>query len=248
MSEPGRVLLADDEETFLNATCELLRREGFQCDGAPDASSATQMLKDTEYDVIIADIKMPGNSDLEFISELPKIAEGVPAILVTGYPSIKTAIRSIQLPVVGYLVKPVDFDELLKTVRTVIKHFQAFRAVRGIRQDVQKWHGALSEIEETLKMSSPSSALSSPIDAFLQLTFRNIVSTLSDLKRMTETLATDRTSEEAYYILNCPRHQSLKGALAETIEVLEKTKDAFKSKKLGELRKKLELLLESETA
>ena len=66
MTELGRILFADDEETFLQASCDLLRREGYACDGVPDASAAMQKLAAKKYDLLIADIKMPGNAELEF--------------------------------------------------------------------------------------------------------------------------------------------------------------------------------------
>ena len=94
MSELGRILIADDEETFLMSTADLLRNEGFECDCAPDATSAAQMLRSGDHDLLIADIKMPGNFELEFIRDLPQIAEGLPVILVTGYPTLDTAIQS----------------------------------------------------------------------------------------------------------------------------------------------------------
>src|SRR5574341_1431460 len=125
MSELGRILFADDEETFLRASCDLLRREGYACDGVPDASAAAQKLRVEKYDLLIADIKMPGNAELEFIQEVPKITDGLPVILVTGYPSTYTAIKSIQLPVMAYLPKPVDFGELLNQVRKGVERGQA---------------------------------------------------------------------------------------------------------------------------
>ncbi len=248
MPKLGRILIADDEEIILKTTAELLRRAEFQCDCATDAATAAEMLKGGDHDLLIADIKMPGNSNLEFIRELPKIAEGVPVILITGYPSLDTAIQSLELPVVAYMVKPFDFDELLDNVRVGVKKSKVLRTARRIRQLVQTWDDDISDVEQALKVSSPSSTSPAPIDAFLQLTFRNIVSTLSDLKNLSEVLAADKELKEACHLLNCPRHKVLKDALVETIRVLEKTKSAFRSKELGELRRKLELVLIGQTA
>jgi len=107
--EMGNILIADDEETFLLSTADLLRREGYHCDCAPDGKRAAEMLGKGEYDLLIADIKMPGNGNLELVREMPRLAEGLPVILVTGYPSLKTAMESFQLPVAAYLPKPVEW-------------------------------------------------------------------------------------------------------------------------------------------
>ncbi|MCI0692232.1 sigma-54 dependent transcriptional regulator [candidate division KSB1 bacterium] len=126
MSNLGRILIADDETTFLEATADLFHDEGFECDVTADAYMARKMLCQKEYDLLIADIRMPGNLELELIQEIQEIAAGLPAILVTGYASLDTAILSTRLPVAGYLLKPLDFDELLKLAREAIARYQAF--------------------------------------------------------------------------------------------------------------------------
>ncbi len=151
MADLGRVLIADDEETFLYSTADLLRRKGYQCDCVLDAVTAVEMISKDCYDVLIADINMPGNVELEFIHKLPSIVEGLPVILVTGYPSLDSAIQSIQLPVVAYMVKPIEFDELLKQVQTSIESFRVYRAVHNTRQLLQNWCDNLENIEKGLK-------------------------------------------------------------------------------------------------
>lgn len=246
MTDLGRVLVADDDETFLYSTADLLRREGYQCDCAPDSATAAEMLEKEEYDLLIADIKMPGNPQLELIQDLPRLAEGMPVILATGYPSLDSAIQSIQLPVVAYLVKPIEFDQLLSQVQTSIENFQVYRATLSARQRLQDWLKELRNIEEVLKDTSRLTS-SASVDAFVELTFQNIVGSLSDLRHLTKAVATDNVEvQEACHLLNCPRLTMLTDALVETIDVLEQTKGAFKSKMLGALRRKLEGIVRTE--
>ncbi len=246
MAELGRILFADDEETFLHSTCDLLRREGYTCDSVPDAATAIKKLREQDYDLLISDIKMPGNAELEFIQELPKIAEGMPVILVTGYPSIYTAIKSIQLPVMAYLPKPVDFGELLNQVRKGVERCHANRAVRSTRERMQTWRQELDRLQQNINTAA-GEAPAAPIEAFLALTFRNLAGCLTDLNNLTKALAMEKNNEaEVCQLFNCPRFNTLNAAVVETIEVLEKTKNAFKSKELGELRKKLEKLVKTE--
>jgi FixJ family two-component response regulator len=241
MAELGRILIADDEETFLYSTADLLRKQGYQCDCAPDAATAGEMLRADEYDLLIADIKMPGNAELEFIQELPRMAEGMPVILVTGYPSLGSAIQSIQLPVAAYVVKPFEFDELLAQVRRSTETFRVYRAVRTTQQRLRDWLKELTSIEEVLKVAPDFQASFAPVDAFLELTFQNIVGSMSDLKHLTQSIAMHNLEgQEVCHLLHCPRLTELTDALSETVGVLEKTKHAFKSKDLGELRRKLE--------
>lgn len=124
MSTVSQILIADDEETFLTSTADLLRREGYECACAHDARSAKQMLRSGAYDVLIADINMPGNAQLEFIRELPRIKEGMLVILVTGHPSLHSAIEAVRLPVAAYLVKPCHFGDVLSAVRSALRRRQ----------------------------------------------------------------------------------------------------------------------------
>ena len=156
MGELGRILVADDEETFLQSTADLLRREGYDCDCVPDAATAIEKLKNTKYDLLIADIKMPGNPELELINDLPKVAEGMPAILVTGYPSQHSAIQAIGLPVAAYLVKPLDFEKLLEQINGAIKKSHLYRAVADTKQRLQYWQEGLAELEKGLENKTSS--------------------------------------------------------------------------------------------
>lgn len=86
-----------------------------------DGLRALGLLATRRYELLIADLQMPGNTQFELVEQLEQIAPEVPVILVTGYPTLASAIRAVELPVVAYLVKPFDFDELLKHVRKAIQ-------------------------------------------------------------------------------------------------------------------------------
>ncbi len=127
MSELGRILIADDEETFLNSTADLLRREGYECDHASDACGVLEMLKASRYDLLITDIQMPGNPEMELVKELPKIARGMSVLLVTDYPSLRSLIEFVKLTGAAYMVKPFEFDELLAQVKVSIELSRVYR-------------------------------------------------------------------------------------------------------------------------
>jgi len=73
MAELGRILIADDEETFLFSTADLLREEGYECECASDSKTVIEMVKASRYDVLITDINMPGNSELELLKDISKV-------------------------------------------------------------------------------------------------------------------------------------------------------------------------------
>ena len=117
----SKILITGDNETFLLATTDLFRREGYECYCAPDAVTVIETLKSVKFDLLISDINMPENTGFELIKKLPKIAEGLPVILITGGQFSDTQIQSLKPPVTTCLNKPIDFGELLMHVRNSIK-------------------------------------------------------------------------------------------------------------------------------
>jgi DNA-binding NarL/FixJ family response regulator len=242
MAELGRILIADDEATFAEAHADLLRDQGYVCDCANDAHAAKALLAKNRYDLLIADIKMPGNDELEFIEELPAIAEGLPVILVTGYPTLNTAIQSTRLHVAGYMVKPLPLDDFLKLVRESILRSLSVRMFGKMRAHLQEMNRELASLStmESLKSSSPSFV---DTDVFLQFTIKNVIASMIDLRDLAQALAHNKPKQQVCQLLNCPRHAELTETIRDAIFVLEKTKSAFKSSELAALRLKLERVL-----
>lgn len=239
---PGRILIADDEETILESTADLLRQEGYECECAADGPAARQMLEQSRFDLLIADIKMPGNSDLELICDLPKLAKGMPAILQTGYPSLTTAVRSIDLSVVAYLIKPVDFDKMLESVRRAIGFANTTRTVLDARERTASSLQRMCDLEESLSHNQGNS-YSQPLQSFVDVTLANILGGLEDLKRLTDSGGLAQNSLATTTFEERGKLEAAKNALGEAVDTLDKTRNAFKSKTLGALRVRLESIL-----
>jgi DNA-binding NtrC family response regulator len=115
-----RILLADDEPLFRQATSELLRRAGFDCRTAGTAEDAMQQLTQTSFDLLIVDLNMPGNLDLELLNAGRRDYPTVPMIVVTGAPSLRSAIDSVRLGISDYLLKPIRIEDLVRRIHTVL--------------------------------------------------------------------------------------------------------------------------------
>lgn len=236
----GRILIADDEPTFLTSTAELLRREGFTVETATDGDAAVAAMVaargETPFDLLITDLEMPGNADLDLVRQVAHLSGGLPIIIITGFPSVRSAVASIELPVAAYLVKPVHFPDLLTRVSSAVARFRSYRAM-------QTAEARLLSYRDDVAAAAPATT-GSEIDQFLGLTLRNVMGSVSDLEQLGRALAgQSRDSEHACQLINCPRGGQLRSAIEETIGVLEATRASFKSKALGDLRHRLELLL-----
>lgn len=115
-----RILIVDDEPLFLKTTGQLLSKEGADCETAADADSALQSLERSDFDLILTDLNMPGNLRWELLKAGRQRWSHVPMIVITGVPTLPSAIESLRLGVVDYLLKPVGYPELLASVRRAL--------------------------------------------------------------------------------------------------------------------------------
>lgn len=244
MPNAERILYADDDETSRLSISELFRRAGYQCETATDGVDASQKMREQRFDCLISDIQMLGNSKLEFIEEVAQQHPGVPVILVTGYPAVTTAAAAIKLPVSAYLIKPINFPELQREVWEAMLRQVLIRQLSETRTKLELWQAELDQLATGMK-NAPRVPTSTPMDVFLMVTYRNVLDAMLGLKTVLEhSLSLTPVCPEAVASGHSPL--LLVEALRETIAVLEKTKDAFHSRDLGDLRKKLEKLLDME--
>jgi DNA-binding NtrC family response regulator len=243
-NELGRILFADDEEVFLRATTELLRDEGYRCDCARDVQEALARLRRRRYDLLITDIKMPGNPNLELIREVQQLAANLPVIVVTGYPSLESAIHSVHLPVVAYLVKPLDYKEFINAVRRGVEQSKAYQAICRVQSGLKTWSQEIGRIKQLLQQPAKHSH-PQLIEAFVAGTLKNVAESLLELQSLTGAMAKHPVApEQQQWVCQLARTATMVDLIRETVEVLERTKSAFKSKSLGEVRHKLQVVLD----
>jgi two-component system response regulator AtoC len=116
----AKILIADDEPLFLRTTAQLLRKEGYHCVTAPSGHAALEALSQQPFDLVLSDLNMPGNMKLELLRTGRSKWPDIPLIVVTGAPSLPTAIESVRLGITDYLLKPVKFDDLLSSIRRAL--------------------------------------------------------------------------------------------------------------------------------
>ena len=239
MKASGTILLVDDEGTFRESTCRLLEREGFECHTAADATEGIRLLEGRAFDLLVADIRMPGNSELRLVQTARELDSNMPVILITGYPSIETAIHSVELSVVAYLTKPVQWKELLKCINTGIAHSRNQRILTSIRKRLQT---CLDDLSST--QWKPIPRLGGENEATTLGTVRTLAACLSDLLGLHVGANGEQCTGSLCELIDCPLQPYHRQAILETISVLKQTKGTFKSKELAQLRTKLEYIFD----
>ena len=127
MNEPRirkRILIADDEPLYLRTTGQLLQKAGYECECVPDADAALAKLQSDKFDLSLSDLNMPGNFKLELLRRGRSQWPHIPLIVITGVPSLPTAIESVRMGIADYLLKPVKYEELLASVDRVLERSQ----------------------------------------------------------------------------------------------------------------------------
>lgn len=117
MDKHNRILVVDDDETIRKTMKAILEDEGYLVDLAGTGKEAIQKTQEKTYNIALLDIRLP---DMEGLELLKLMKDGVPRtrkIMVTGYPSMQNAISALNKNADAYLLKPVDVEKLLNTVK-----------------------------------------------------------------------------------------------------------------------------------
>ena len=154
MREPTqRILIADDEPLFLRTTAELLRKAGYECACVADGGAALQALEQEPFDLVLSDLNMPGNLKLELLQQGRSKWPETPLIVITGAPSLPSAIESVRFGIADYLLKPVKYTDLLSSVQRAL----AVRARHPLTKNDETVNG--SRVPELVGQSPPMQEL-----------------------------------------------------------------------------------------
>ncbi len=108
-----RILVVDDEASIRDLLAKTLALAEYDVDVAPDGRAALERMRIYAYDLLIADLKMPGMDGLSVIREAKRYKADLPVIIITGFSTESSAIEAVNLGVAGYLTKPFRVPQVL---------------------------------------------------------------------------------------------------------------------------------------
>jgi ATP-dependent Lon protease len=114
------ILIVDDEDIARSNMTHVLRKDGYECQSAENGLAALKILAKEDIDLIISDLKMDHMDGLELLTEVSHSHPEIPVIMVTGFATVNSAVQAMKNGAAYYLGKPVNLDELRKTVREVL--------------------------------------------------------------------------------------------------------------------------------
>ena len=116
-----KILIVEDDRELNSTLCKFLNMNGYEATGCLDAQSAYDEMYGSRFDLIISDIMMPKIDGFEFAESVRSIDKDIPILFMTAKDDLSSKQRGYKLGIDDYLVKPVDFDELLLKLGAILR-------------------------------------------------------------------------------------------------------------------------------
>jgi two-component system response regulator PilR (NtrC family) len=121
------ILIAEDEAVLRGSLAELLAGEGYEVLQAGNGKEAYDLLLGRGVDLILSDVRMPEMDGMQLLAQVQRVAPQTPFLVLTAYGTVETAVAALRTGAADYLLKPVQFDEVLVRVRRALEHHELLR-------------------------------------------------------------------------------------------------------------------------
>lgn len=136
----SRILIIEDEASIRRVLTKILSEESdtYLVDEAEDGVQGLEKIKNTDYDLVLCDIKMPKMDGVELLEAVKKIKPEIPMVMISGHGDMETAIQTMRLGAFDYISKPPDLNRLLNTVRNALDKKQLVVENKILKKKVSK--------------------------------------------------------------------------------------------------------------
>ncbi len=168
MSEEPRkntaILLVEDERLLRESLSQLLTEEGFQVCQADTGTAGYEAALASPFDLVLTDIRMPGMDGLALLEKLQHLCPQTPVIIITGFGTVESAVTAMRAGAADYLLKPVQFEDVLVRVRRALEVGEMRRDRRIMTEQLaaqSKFHNLIGESPSIAKLFDLAKKLSS---------------------------------------------------------------------------------------
>lgn len=147
-----RILVVEDDPAVGKVVCSMLERAGYTATLVGSAQEMLQTLSQGPFDMLLSDIHLPDDVALDFLETLDGHPHGkLPTVLITGAPSIETAVKALRHGVVDYLRKPIQTNDLIASVEKAVGWGRAMESVEIAQRNAEAWLRSLQAAGEVLR-------------------------------------------------------------------------------------------------
>lgn len=162
----AKILIIDDERAIRRALREILEFEEYQVEEAENGKEGLDKAKNSLFDVIFCDIKMPQMDGIEVLDELIKAKVDTPVIMISGHGNIETAVEAIKKGAFDFIEKPLDLNRILVTIRNAKERVVLVEETKELKSTVKRFKGSsiigetdgIIKIKEMIEKVGPSDA------------------------------------------------------------------------------------------
>ena len=136
----SKILIIEDEASIRRVLVKILTEENtqYQVFEAEDGLVGTEMIKNTDFDLVLCDIKMPKMDGVEVLEAVKKIKPEIPMVMISGHGDLDTAVNTMRLGAFDYISKPPDLNRLLNTIRNALDRKQLVVENKRLKRKVSK--------------------------------------------------------------------------------------------------------------
>ncbi|MEO8665873.1 MAG: sigma-54 dependent transcriptional regulator [Ignavibacteria bacterium] len=162
-----KILIVDDEQGIIDSILMVLGDEKYDIDYALNGASAIEKVKNTEYDLIVLDIKMPRMDGIEVLDKMMEINRNLVVIMISGHGTIETAVEAIKKGAYNFLQKPLpDLYELKLTIKNAIEYKKSKDEVKRLKKEFKEANriiGKSDKIKNVLELIKKFSKIDSNV-------------------------------------------------------------------------------------
>jgi DNA-binding NtrC family response regulator len=164
MAKSISILIVDDEASVRDSLNNWFIEDGYQVACAADAKEALSLLESKSFDIVLADIKMPGMDGLEMHRRIKVLNKDAIVIIMTAFASVDTAVQALKDGAYDYVTKPFDPDDLSHLIRNATKHISLKTENDALRNKVV----SLENVEDIIGVSEPMMKVFKEIESVAQ--------------------------------------------------------------------------------
>jgi two-component system response regulator PilR (NtrC family) len=133
-----RILVVDDEQIIRESLSFILKKEGYEVEDAANGSVALSKHEKNPFDVIISDIEMPEMKGVELLKQVRQRTPQVLVVIITAFGSVETAVQALREGAADYILKPINFDDLLYRLKKICDYHALIVENSLLRQELQQ--------------------------------------------------------------------------------------------------------------